>query len=156
VGEVAADLLVRGKANRQFLLPAIFVSHKTVLIWGGAKANAGSPGQPLGGADCLASDETNMNSETKASPPREWGKTLAWIAAWVWTVIAGGGGWMLLLEKGPLPLTNGWFALLSGIAACPLTASFLKKYAGITLSGRVQFAAALAFFIAGRIALTYP
>jgi hypothetical protein len=32
-------------------------------------------------------------------------------------------------------LTNGWFALCSGISACPLTAPLLKKYAGLRLSG---------------------
>jgi len=101
------------------------------------------------------SDETNTNREAEPSLPRKWSHTVAWIAAWLWAVVAGGGGFMLLLEKGPLPLTNGWFALLSGIAACPLTAWFLKKYAGILVSGRVQFAVALAFFIAGRLALAY-
>jgi hypothetical protein len=50
-------------------------------------------------------------------------------------------------------LTNGWFALLSGISACPLTSWLLKKYAGVELSGRVRFAVTAFFFIAGRIAL---
>ena len=88
-------------------------------------------------------------------PLRKGGKNLGWIAAWVWTAVAVGGGLMLLWEKGPLPLTNGWFALLSGISACPLTAWLLKTCAGITVSGRVQFAAASAFWIAGRLALAY-
>jgi hypothetical protein len=101
------------------------------------------------------SDETNTKEGTKTITPRKRGKTIGWVAAWVWTTMAGGGGLMLLLEKGPLPLTNGWFALLSGISACPLTGSLLKKHAGITVSGRVQFAAAVAFFIAGRLALAY-
>jgi hypothetical protein len=60
-----------------------------------------------------------------------------------------------LREKGPPPLTNGSFALLSGVAACPLPASFLKRYAGITASGRVQLAVALAFFIPAQLALAY-
>jgi len=55
------------------------------------------------------------------------GAALGWIAVWAWTIVAGGGGLLLLLEKGPLPLTNGWFALLSGISACPLTASLLRS-----------------------------
>ena len=50
-------------------------------------------------------------------------------------------------------LTNGWFALISGLAACPLTAWLAKKYAGVTLPGRVRLAAAVLIFIAGRIAL---
>jgi hypothetical protein len=69
--------------------------------------------------------------------------------------MAGGGGFLLLLQRGPWPLTNEWFAMMSGISACPATAWLLRKYAGITVSGRVQFATALAFFIAGRIALLY-
>jgi hypothetical protein len=52
-----------------------------------------------------------------------------------------------------LPPTNGWFALFSGIAACPLTAKFFLRYARVSLSGRARFAAALLFVVAGRIAL---
>jgi hypothetical protein len=66
---------------------------------------------------------------------------------------AGGGGLWLVATKGPLPLTNGWFALLSGIAACPLTAWLLKTRAGIDLSGKVRFAIAFGFWLLGRIAL---
>jgi hypothetical protein len=73
--------------------------------------------------------------------------------AWVWTLLAGGGGLVLLLTRGPWPLTNGWFALLSGIAACPVTGSLLRKYAGVKVPGRMQFAAAALLFVAGRIAL---
>jgi hypothetical protein len=43
--------------------------------------------------------------------------------------------------------------MFSGIAACPLTASLLKKYAGVTVSGRVQLAVALLIFVAGRVAV---
>ena len=85
------------------------------------------------------------------SPPRL-GSTLASIAAWAWAVAAGAGGLLLLIEKGPLPLTNGWFAMFSGISACPLTAAASRRYLEITLSGRVRLCAAIAFFIAGRIA----
>jgi len=38
------------------------------------------------------------------------------IAAWASTIVAGGGGLLLLGTKGPWPLTNGWFALLSGVS----------------------------------------
>ncbi len=79
--------------------------------------------------------------------------TLGWVAAWAWAIVAGGGGLMLLFERGPWPLTNGWFALCSGVAACPLTAWLVQKYIGVTLSGFVRFAAALFFFVAGHIAL---
>ena len=60
---------------------------------------------------------------------------------------------LLLIEKGPLPLTNGWFALLSGIAACPATAWFCKKYLRVTPSVQLRFGVALFSFIAGRVAL---
>jgi hypothetical protein len=74
--------------------------------------------------------------------------------AWVWTLLAGVGGLALLLQNGPLPLTNGWFALVSGIAACPLTASTFRRITGRELSGYTRVIAAAAFFIAGRIALS--
>jgi hypothetical protein len=81
------------------------------------------------------------------------GRALGWLAAWAWTVIAGGGGLGLLITRGPLPLTNGWFALFSGISACPLTAWLIKKYAGITLSGWVRFAIAFLIIVVGRLVL---
>jgi len=74
------------------------------------------------------------------------------IAAWAWTVLAAGGGAMLLIAEGPWPLTNGWFALLSGIAACPLTARLANRVFGITPSGRARFAAAALIWLAGQIA----
>jgi len=83
---------------------------------------------------------------------RKWAALLGLIAAWTWTILAGGGGVMLLIEKGPWPLTNGWFALCSGIAACPLTAWVAKRGLGVTLSGRAQFAAAGLIWLAGRLA----
>ena len=85
---------------------------------------------------------------------RQWLPGLFWtILAWIWTAMAGVGGLLLLIRLGPWPLTNGWFALASGIAACPLTAWLIKRYAGILPSGRARFIAALLFFLAGRIAL---
>jgi hypothetical protein len=82
-----------------------------------------------------------------------WLPTVGLIAAWAWAMVAGGGGLLLLIQKGPWPPTNGWFALLSGIAACPATAWLCKRYLGVALSGRFRFALAALFFIAGRIAL---
>jgi hypothetical protein len=43
--------------------------------------------------------------------------------------------------------------LLSGIAACPLTASLMERYLRIKLSGRIRIAAVVLIWIAGRIAL---
>jgi hypothetical protein len=82
------------------------------------------------------------------------GLVVARILAWAWALVAGLGGLALLIHRGPLPITNGWFAMFSGIAACPLTASLLKKYARVTIPGYVQFWTALVIFIAGRIAVS--
>ncbi len=82
-----------------------------------------------------------------------WSARIGWTAAWAWALVAGGGGFLLLVTRGPLPLTNGWFALLSGVSACPLTAWLCRTCAGITLSGRVRLAAALFFLLTGRIGL---
>ena len=98
-------------------------------------------------------DQKRNRFEKKTIASRRLASGLAWVAAWVWAIVAGGGGLLLLLTRGPLPLTNGWFALFSGIIACPLTATLSQKYVGIRLSGRVRIAAAMLFFIAGRIAL---
>ncbi len=73
--------------------------------------------------------------------------------AWTWTILAGGGGLMLLILKGPWPLSHGWFAMFSGIAACPLLVPLAWRLARVELSGRVRFAVALAFLVGGRIAL---
>jgi len=81
------------------------------------------------------------------------GLAVAWTAGWVWTLLAGLGGLMLLIHEGPLPITNGWFAMFSGFAACPLLPRFLKRAYGVTVSGWLQFAIALLIFIAGRIAV---
>lgn len=81
------------------------------------------------------------------------GLVLARVAAWAWALIAGFGGLALLIRQGPLPITNGWFAMFSGIAACPLTAWLLKKYAGLTVPGWIQLVAALLIMVAGRIAV---
>lgn len=82
------------------------------------------------------------------------GFVVARTAAWIWALVAGVGGFVLLVHEGPLPITNGWFAMFSGIAACPLTASLLRRHAGIVVPGYIQFAVALLIYIAGRVAVT--
>jgi hypothetical protein len=77
----------------------------------------------------------------------------ATIVAWVWALFAGVGGFALLIKQGPWPITNGWFAMFSGIAACPLTASALKRYFGIQVSGWAQFAVSFFIILCGRIAV---
>jgi hypothetical protein len=84
---------------------------------------------------------------------RSIGLRVARIVAWAWAFVAGVGGLALLIHEGTWPVTNGWFAMFSGIAACPLTASLLKKYAHTTVPGYVQFVVALLIFIAGRVAV---
>lgn len=84
---------------------------------------------------------------------RRIGVGLALWLAWTWTFAAGGGGLWLLVTKGPWPLTNGWYALASGIAACPLTAWLARRATGVTFPGWLRFAAAAFFFVAGHIAL---
>ena len=82
--------------------------------------------------------------------------TVAWawfFLAWAWFFLAGVGGLVLLIHQGPLPITNGWFAMFSGIAACPLTASLLRRYVGVRISRLAQFMVALLVFLAGRIAV---
>ena len=77
---------------------------------------------------------------------------VGWIVAWMWTVIAGGGGLWLLWTKSPWRLTNGWFALASAIAACPLTARAVGALSGRRLSGLMRFTLAVGFYLAGHAA----
>jgi hypothetical protein len=76
------------------------------------------------------------------------------IAGWAWTIVAAGGGLGLLITRGPWPPTNGWFALFSGLAACPLVGWSLRRYTRVRISEWIQFFVALFFFVAGRVALT--
>jgi hypothetical protein len=91
--------------------------------------------------------------KVRSTDVRATGLIVVRIVAWAWAIVAGIGGLMLLVHEGPLPITNGWFAMFSGIAACPLTASLLNKYARIRVPGYVQFAVALLIFVAGRVAV---
>jgi len=75
------------------------------------------------------------------------------VIAWAWAFIAGLGGLILLIHQGLLPVTNGWFAMFSGMAACPLSGTLLKRYCGVNVTLAVQLLVALAIFIVGRIAV---
>lgn len=107
----------------------------------------------LNPSDNLAHLIEKVGETTQRTWGQELGRTLGWLVAWAWTIIAGGGGLGLLITRGPLPLTNGWFAPFSGISACPFSAWLLKKYAGITLSGLARFGIALLFVVIGRLVL---
>ena len=84
---------------------------------------------------------------------RRIGIAIALMVAWGWALLAGVGGLILLIHEGPWPITNGWFAMFSGVTACPLSAWLLKKYANIKVPLWAQFAIALLIMIAGRIAV---
>ncbi len=84
---------------------------------------------------------------------RRLGAVAVKIAAWGWLLVAGGGGLGLLILQGPWPPTNGWFAMSSGIAACPLWPAFLRKRAHVILPATAQLAIVILLVIAGRVAL---
>lgn len=86
---------------------------------------------------------------------RKIGLLIALMVAWGWALLAGIGGLVLLIHEGPWPITNGWFAMLSGVAACPLSGWLLKRYAGIKIPIWAQLATALLIMIAGRIAVVF-
>lgn len=81
------------------------------------------------------------------------GSVFAQVVAWTWGLLLTIGGLALLIHEGPWPITNGWFAMSSGVAACPLTTWLLKRYANIKIPLGVQLAIALLISIAGRIAV---
>lgn len=85
--------------------------------------------------------------------PKELARLLGEIVAWAYFIFAGCGGFWLIITEGPLPLTHGWYAMLSGIAWCPATAWLLKRYTQVALSYWVRFAVAAIFFALGHIAL---
>lgn len=103
----------------------------------------------------LAAVAATLAAHKPATPLVRTGLIFAQIVAWVWGILLSIGGLALLIDEGPWPLTNGWFAMFSGIAACPLTAWLLKRYAGIKVPLGAQLAIALLISIAGRIAVVF-
>lgn len=75
-------------------------------------------------------------------------------AGWAWCLLVGGGALGILFLRGPWPPTNGWFALMSALAACPLIGRLLRNRAHLAISGTHQFAAAVLLVSLGRLALT--
>jgi len=92
-------------------------------------------------------------AEPKSSTWRKIAAWAGWVLAWFWAIFGIGGGLSLMITRGPLPLTNGWFILFSGLAACPLIATLWQTLFHRRLSGTTRLIAALLFVVAGRIAL---
>ena len=78
---------------------------------------------------------------------------LGWLAAWGWALPTIIGGLGLIITLGPWPPTNGWFALFSGLAACPATAWILRRYLGINFPRWASFVVAVAIILFGRLTL---
>jgi hypothetical protein len=81
-------------------------------------------------------------------------RILGWVVAWGWALPTIIGGLGLIIMLGLWPPTNGWFALFSGLAACPITAWGLRRYYGINFPGWARFIIAFAIILLGRLALT--
>src|ERR1700745_3134140 len=94
-----------------------------------------------------------MEQTAQLTLSQKLGRTFGCFVAWAWSIVAGGGGLGLIITLGPWPPTNGWFALFSGLSACPLTAWLLKKYRGTTFPGWARFALAFLIIMAGRLTL---
>jgi hypothetical protein len=65
-------------------------------------------------------DASPSNHEARPASAQRAVRAVGVLAAWAWTLVAGLGGFLLLLYLGPWPLTTGWFAMFSGLTACPL------------------------------------
>jgi hypothetical protein len=92
-------------------------------------------------------------AEPKSITWRKIAAWAGWVLAWFWAIFGIGGGLWLMITRGPLPLTNGWFILFSGLSACPPIATLWQKLFHSRLSGSIRLIAALLFVVAGRIAL---
>jgi len=110
--------------------------------------------KPLSNVILLFVMPATTSPETRSSYCiRQVVRWLGLVGAWAWTIVAGIGGLGLIVTLGPWPPTNGWFALFSGLSACPLTGWLLKKYAGIRFPGWARLIVAVLFIVAGRLTL---
>lgn len=89
----------------------------------------------------------------KRHPIQQLLRILGWLVAWGWALLTIIGGLGLIITLGPWPPTNGWFALFSGVAACPITAWILRRYRGINFPSWARFVVAFALILLGRLAL---
>ena len=96
----------------------------------------------------------SVSANGQRRPIRQLLQILEWLLAWGWALLTIIGGLGLILTLGPWPPTNGWFALFSGLVACPMTAWSLRRYCGINLPGWARFVIAFAIILLGRLALT--
>src|SRR2546430_15779154 len=94
-----------------------------------------------------------MEQTTQPTWGHKLGRAFGWLAAWAWTIIAGGGGLGLLITRGELPLTNGWFALFSGISESPSTTWLSNKYAGTKIPNWSLLANAVLLIVIRRLIL---
>ena len=78
---------------------------------------------------------------------------LGLLVAWGWALLTIIGGLGLIRTLGPWPSTNGWFALFSGLSACPLTAWLLKDRPTFSFPGWARLVAAVLIIMAGRLTL---
>lgn len=78
---------------------------------------------------------------------------VGWLVSWGWGLVTIIGGLGLIITLGPWPPTNGWFALFSGLAACPATAWVLRRYRGINFPRWASLVVALAIILLGRLTL---
>ena len=85
------------------------------------------------------------NENGSGAQPRK--ITVGFLIAWAWTIFAGLGGFAMMVQGHVGP---GFFAMLSGIVACPAFHGFAKTNLKIDLSGMARFVIALLLlFIAG-------
>lgn len=101
------------------------------------------------------SDHTAVSGETATFGWKRAAELIAAIVAWFWFILAGCGGFGLIITTGPWPPTHGWFAMFSGLAGWPVTAWVSKKYLRVTLSGRVRLGVAASVMLAGRLAVDF-